>query len=116
VIVLVAVGLYGVLSYGVVQRTREIGIRVALGARPLRVVGLVLSEVGLVTALGLGLGLAAGIAASRFIIALLYEVKPSDIWSIAVPLMSLLIVCSLSALVPALRAVRLDPTAALRYE
>jgi predicted lysophospholipase L1 biosynthesis ABC-type transport system permease subunit len=115
-IVLVAVGLYGVLSYGVVQRTREIGIRVALGARPLRIVGLVLSEVGLVTALGLGLGLAAGITASRFIIALLYEVKPSDIWSIAAPLVSQLVACLLAALVPALRAVRVDPTTALRYE
>jgi hypothetical protein len=81
-----------------------------------RVVGLVLSEVGLVTALGLELGLAAGINASRFIVALLYEVKPSDFWSIAAPLVSLLAACSLAALLPALRAVRVDPTTALRYE
>jgi putative ABC transport system permease protein len=103
-IVLVAVGLYGVLSYGVVQRTREIGIRVALGARPLRVVSLVLSEIGLVTLIGLVLGLAGGVAAS------------SDIWSIAAPLACLLFACSLSALLPALRAARVDPTTALRYE
>ena len=115
-IVLVAVGLYGVLSYGVVQRTREIGIRVALGARPLRVVSLVLSEIGLVTLIGLVLGLAGGVAASQFITALLYDVKPSDIWSIAAPLACLLFACSLSALLPALRAARVDPTTALRYE
>jgi len=115
-IVLVAVGLYGVLSYGVVQRTREIGIRVALGARPLRVVSLVLSELGLVTLIGLVLGLAGGVAASRFITALLYDVKPWDIWSIAAPLACLLFACSLSALLPALRAARVDPTTALRYE
>jgi putative ABC transport system permease protein len=115
-IVLVAVGLYGVLSYGVVQRTREIGIRVALGARPLAVVRLAISETGLVTLVGLGLGLACGIVASGFITALLHEVKPSDIWSIAAPLTCLLFVCSLSALLPALRAARVDPATALRYE
>jgi predicted permease len=115
-IVLIAVGLYGVLSYGVFQRTREIGIRVALGARPLGVVSLVVSEIGLVMALGLGLGLAGAIAATRFITALLYEVKPSDIWSIAAPLTSLLFVCSFAALLPALRAARIDPNTALRYE
>jgi predicted permease len=115
-IVLVAVGLYGVLSYGVVQRTREIGIRVALGARPSRIARLVLSETGLVTVLGLGLGLAGGLAASRFVVALLYDVRPSDVWSIAAPVASLLVACSLAALVPALRAVRVDPMTALRYE
>src|SRR4030095_13649069 len=61
-IVLVAVGLYGVLSYSVVQRTREIGIRLALGARPLRVVGLVISEMLSVTAMGMVIGAAAGMA------------------------------------------------------
>jgi predicted permease len=115
-IVLVAVGLYGVLSYGVVQRTREIGIRVALGARPLGIVRMVVSEIGLVTMIGLALGMAGGIAASRSIMALLYEVKPFDAWSIAAPLACLLFVCSLSALIPALRAARVDPTTALRYE
>ena len=115
-IVLVAVGLYGVLSYSVVQRTREIGIRMALGARLPGVVRLVVSETGLMTTLGMGLGLAGGIAAAQFLTALLYEVKPSDIWSIAVPLVCLLLTCALSALLPALRAARVDPITALRYE
>ena len=74
------------------------------------------SGTGLLTALGLGLGLAGGIAASRFIAALLFEVKPSDMWSIAAPLTCLLFACSLAALLPALRAARVDPTMALRYE
>lgn len=115
-IILVAVGLYGVLSYSVVQRTREIGVRMALGARPLGIVGLVISEIGLVTALGLGLGIAAGFGASRFITTLLYEVKPSQFGSVAAPLLFLLCVCALSALAPALRAVRTDPMTALRDE
>lgn len=115
-IVLVAVGLYGVLSYGVVQRTREIGIRLALGARPAGVVSLVVSEVGLATAGGLGVGFGGGLAAARFIASLLYEVKPSDIWSFAAPLACLLLACSLSALLPALRAARVDPMTALRDE
>jgi ABC-type antimicrobial peptide transport system permease subunit len=115
-IVLVGVGLYGVLSYSVVQRTREIGIRLALGARPLGVVGLVVSEVSWVTALGLSVGLAGGIAAARFITALLYEVKPSDFWSVAAPLICLLVACTLSVVPAALRATRIDPITALRYE
>lgn len=115
-IVLVAVGLYGVLSYGVVQRTREIGIRMALGARPLQVVGLVVSEAGLAMAIGLLMGAAGGIAASRFITALLYQVKPSDFWSIAAPLACLFLACVLSALLPALHAARLHPATALRNE
>ena len=109
VIVLVAVGLYAVLSYSVVQRTPELGIRLALGARPMGVVGIVVSEIGVATALEVWLGLAGGIAASPFVIALLYEVKPSDLWSIAAPLTCLLLACSLSSLLPAWRAARVDP-------
>lgn len=115
-IVLVAVGLYGVLSYGVTQRTREIGIRLALGAQPLRVVGLVIAEIGMITALGVAAGLVGGMVASRFLTALLYDVKPSDAFSIAAPLTCLLLVCFLSALAPAWRAAHVDPTTALRYE
>lgn len=97
-IVLVIAGLYGVLSYGVVARTREIGIRVALGARPLRVMGLVLTEVALMTAIGLAVGIAGGFAGSRFLTSLLYQVQPSDVTSVALPLISILVAAGLSAL------------------
>ena len=115
-IVLVAVGLYGVLSYGVVQRTREIGIRLALGARPLQIVGLLASEVRAPIAVGLLLGAGGAIAASRAVTALLYEAKPLDLPNIAAPLSCLLLACTLAALIPALYATRMDPTTALRYE
>jgi ABC-type antimicrobial peptide transport system permease subunit len=84
-IVLVIVGLYGILSYSVVARTREIGIRVALGARPLRMIGMVLAEVSVITAIGLAVGMAGGIAGSRFVTALLYQVQPTDVRSVALP-------------------------------
>lgn len=115
-IVLVAVGLYGVLSYSVVQRTREIGIRLALGAAPVRIVGLVVSEIGVVTTAGLAAGAAGGFAAARLLTGLLHEVKPSDAVSIAAPLACLFLTCAVSALLPSLRATRVEPTTALRYE
>ena len=74
------------------------------------------SEIGLVTALGVGSGLVGGIAVSRFITALLYEVEPSNIWSIAAPLACLFFACVASELLPALRAARIEPVTALRYE
>jgi ABC-type antimicrobial peptide transport system permease subunit len=115
-IVLVAVGLYGVLSYTVLLRTREIGIRLALGARPVRIVSLVVSEMSVVTTIGLILGAAGGIAAARFITALLYDVRPSAPSSMAVPLGCLIVVCALASAIPAVRATRVDPTSALRCE
>jgi predicted lysophospholipase L1 biosynthesis ABC-type transport system permease subunit len=115
-LVLVVVGLYGILSYRVAQRTREIGIRLALGAQPLRVVGLVLSEIGAMTLAGLAIGAAGAAFGARFIAVLLYDVNPGDVSSIAVPLIGLLIACALSGLVPALRAIRIEPTTALRHE
>jgi len=109
------VGLYGVLSFRVAQRTREIGIRLALGAEPLRVISLVLSEIGAMTMSGLVLGAVGAALAGRFVSTLLFEVKPSDLWILAL-LTCLLAACALSGLVPALRAIRIDPTTALRSE
>ena len=115
-LVLAAVGLYGVLSYAVVQRTREIGIRVALGARQLRVVRTVLAEVGGAALVGAVLGLAGALYLSRFVTALLFEVTPLDFWSLALPLGTLLVAALLAAALPALRVARVDPVIALRYE
>ena len=115
-IALVIVGLYGVVSYSVARRRREIGIRLALGARPARVARVVLSEVGAMTIVGLIAGAAAATFAARFVTAVLFGVEPSDIWNVAAPLSCVLVACTLAALVPAVRATRIDPTIALRSE
>ncbi|HLK21840.1 MAG TPA: FtsX-like permease family protein, partial [Bryobacteraceae bacterium] len=115
-VVLAAIGLYGVLSYAVVRRTKEIGIRMALGARRMVVMRLVVSDVTLVIAGGLAAGIAAGLALGRFVVALLFEVKPSDFWSLALPLSCLLLASGMAAIPPVFRAARVDPVAALREE
>ena len=115
-LVLVAVGLYGVLSYSVVQRTHEIGIRIALGARQLRVVRTVAADAGGAVLVGATAGLAGGLYLARFVEALLFEVTPFDFWSLALPLATLLLAAALAATVPALRAAHVDPVVALRNE
>jgi predicted permease len=115
-LVLAGVGLYGVLSYAVARRTREIGIRLALGARSGALVRLVVGDVALLVAAGLAGGVAVGLLLARFLASLLFEVRPSDFWSLAPPLAWLLIAAALAALPAAARAVRINPTVALRYE
>jgi len=113
---LTAVGLYGTLSYAVVQRTREIGIRVALGARTSAAVRSVLTDIGTATLIGAAGGLAGGLYASRFVATMLFEVAPLDISSLALPLGALLVTMLLAAAVPAWRAARVDPVIALRSQ
>jgi predicted permease len=114
--VLAAVGLYGVMSYSVARRTREIGIRLALGAQRERVLGMVLREVGILGAWGLGLGLPAAIGLARLLRAQLFGLTPHDPLTIASATALLAFVTVLAGLVPARRAMRVDPILALRYE
>jgi predicted permease len=113
---LAAVGLYGVLSYGVARRTGEIAIRIALGAQPRRVVTMILREATGLLGAGLVLGGGLAYAASRLIDSRLYGVAPEDPVTLALATGLLLVVALSAAYVPALRASRLDPIAGLRQE
>jgi ABC-type antimicrobial peptide transport system permease subunit len=113
---LAAIGLYGVLSYSVVQRTREIGIRLALGARQRTVVSQVLRSVVVYGLVGIAVGVAGGLYASRFLKTLLYEVDALDPASLLVPVIGFLVVGAIAAIVPARRAASVDPIVALRDE
>ena len=115
-LVLVAVGLYGVLSYSVVQRTREIGIRMALGARQLAVIRTVAADAGGAALVGSICGLGVALYAARFVQTLLFEVTPFDFWSLALPIGAFCLAAILAAAIPARRVARVDPVIALRCE
>ena len=115
-LVVTTVGLYGVLSYAVVQRTREIGIRIALGARASGAVRSVLTDTAIAMLIGAVCGLAGGLYASRFVGMMLYEVEAFEVSSLALPLGTLLLAASVAAAVPAWRAASVDPVLALRNE
>jgi predicted permease len=113
---LAAIGLYGVLSFGVARRTSEIAVRIALGARPSRVVAMILGETAGVVALGVLAGGALAYAASRYIAGVLFRVEPRDPATFAGAVAVLLAVAAAAAYVPARRASKLEPVAALRAE
>jgi putative ABC transport system permease protein len=115
-LLLAALGLYGIVSYAVARRTGELAIRVALGARRADVLRLVLGQAAKLVALGLALGVAGALALTRLLASLLFGVRPHDPATFAVVVALLSLVALLACLLPALRATRVDPMAALRAE
>ena len=114
--ILAAVGLYGIIAYSVARRTREIGVRMALGARPALVVGQVMQQGLLLAAVGVAVGCVLAAIAAGLIARVLYGVRPSDPVSWFVAIVVVLTVAALANLIPAWRAARVDPSIALRTE
>ncbi|MFL5378985.1 MAG: ABC transporter permease [Myxococcales bacterium] len=115
-LILAAIGLYGVLAYTVAGRTREIGVRMALGAPRGHVLGLVARESASVVGIGMAVGAVAAVAAARAIAGLLYGIAPVDPLSLAAAVLALSAVCAVATLLPARRALRIDPLLALKAE
>jgi putative ABC transport system permease protein len=115
-LVLAAIGLYGVISYSVVQRTREIGIRAALGANPEDIRALVLRGGMTLTALGLAIGMAGAFGLSRFISSMLFNTGSYDPLTFSCVAGALAGIALLACLIPARRAMKVNPIVALRYE
>jgi ABC-type lipoprotein release transport system permease subunit len=115
-LLLAGIGLYGVLDYSVLQRRREIGIRMAIGAQAGDIVRRVTVEVFAMVLLGAIMGLALGMVSVRYIDALFYQVKPTDAGILALPSLAILVAALLAAVPPVIHAVRTDPVNVLRAE
>jgi predicted permease len=113
---LACIGLYGVMAFAVARRTKELGVRLALGAQPVALLWLVMKEVLLLLAIGLAVGAPAGIALGRFVSTQLYGIQPNDPWMAGLTMLVLTIVAAAAGMIPAHRASRIDPILALRYE
>jgi ABC-type antimicrobial peptide transport system permease subunit len=111
-----AIGIYGVLAYDISQRTREIGIRGAIGATRRQIVGLIMVQGLWKTGIGLVVGLGAAVLLSHYMESMLFELKPSDPWAYLVVSALLAIVAAAACYIPARRAARIDPITALRTD
>jgi ABC-type antimicrobial peptide transport system permease subunit len=115
-LVLACIGVYGVLAYAVAQRTREIGVRMALGARPLDVTRMIVTRGLRLGLLGLAAGIGLALVLGRLLQTLLYGVKPVAPAVYAATALALLLIALLACVIPAQRAARVDPVVALRDE
>jgi putative ABC transport system permease protein len=115
-LLLAVVGIYGVISYSVAQRTNELGIRLALGARPIDVVRLVLAGGLKLALMGIALGLVLSFVVTRFLSSLLFGVRATDLFTFTALSVLLVVVSLVACYLPARRAAKVDPLVALRYE
>ncbi|MGA8596663.1 MAG: ABC transporter permease [Bryobacteraceae bacterium] len=115
-LLLASIGLYGTMSYTVERRTKEIGIRMALGAEKKDMLWMVLGETITLVAIGVAIGVPVAVAATRFIASMLFNVKTADPITIVVAILGMLAISLLAGYIPARRATRVDPMVALRYE
>jgi predicted permease len=115
-LVLASIGLYGVMSYTIAGRTRELGVRIALGAQRADVLKMVMREAMLLVLIGIVIGIPAAMASSRVIASMLHGLKSYDPMAMAVVILLLSVVAAIAGLIPARRATKVDPMVALRYE
>ena len=113
---LASIGLYGVMAFVVARRTKELGVRMALGAGRGSVIWLVMKDVLLLLAIGLAVGIPTAIGMGRFVASQLYGIKANDPSIAAASMIAMIMVATLAGLIPAQRASRIDPILALRYE
>ena len=113
---LASIGLYGVMAFVVARRTKELGIRLALGAQRSQVIWMVMKEVLLLLGIGLAIGLPAALGLGRFVATQLYGIEPNSPWVLGGTALTLALVSCAAGLIPAQRASRINPILALRYD
>jgi ABC-type antimicrobial peptide transport system permease subunit len=115
-LILAVIGIYGVISYSVGERAHEIGLRMALGAQPAQVLGLVLRQAMVLSFIGIGIGVASSFAATPLLAEFLYGVKAHDMLTVVLVSLLLMAVTFIASYVPARHATKIDPMRTLRHE